>query len=80
MENARVCLETAPLVIDGQATGHSICTAWASLSSAAFASLEELGITSESMFQVFGWGIGVVLLFWGLGFGIAAVRDVLNRV
>lgn len=37
-----------------------------------------LGITPESVLAVAGWGVGVVLFLWSLGYGIGAALKVIR--
>lgn len=37
-----------------------------------------LGITSASVLSVAGWGVGVVLFLWSLGYGIGAALKLIR--
>lgn len=37
-----------------------------------------LGITAASVLAVAGWGVGVVLFLWSLGYGIGAALKVIR--
>lgn len=40
----------------------------------------DLGIDAEGVALVAGWGVGVVLLLWSLGYGIGAAVKVIRAV
>ena len=40
----------------------------------------QLGITPAEVLQVFGWGVGSVLLFWSLGYSVGAVMTSIRRI
>ncbi len=40
----------------------------------------DLGITAAGIAEVAGWGVGVVLLLWGLGYSLGAVLKTIRLV
>lgn len=37
-------------------------------------------ITAETVTSVFGWGFGVVLFFWSLGYAVGVAKQIINKV
>jgi len=42
--------------------------------------LQLLGITSESVAQVWGWGFAMVLFFWFLGYSVGVAKKLIGKV
>ncbi len=42
--------------------------------------LAVIGINSADIVAVFGWGFGVVVLAWSIGFAIGVAVDVIRKV
>lgn len=39
-----------------------------------------LGINADSIFRVVGWGFGVVLAPWAIGYAVGCVRRMVNKL
>lgn len=39
----------------------------------------DLGVTPAAVFEVWGWGFGVVILFWFFGYCIGVAVDVVRK-
>lgn len=69
------------------ATGtNGTCPAYVLLSQADYSTLTLANvstsepITSAQVQAVFGWGFGVVLLFWSLGYAIGAAKMAISKL
>jgi tellurite resistance protein TehA-like permease len=42
------------------------------------ASMEQIGITTDTLGFAFGWGFGAVMLFFAIGLGLRSARQILE--
>ena len=50
------------------------------IQSATISTFADVGITPEQMVYVIGWGFGVVLFGWLLGYGLGLALGLINKV
>lgn len=64
-----------------QANSDGTCSAYVLLNQADYSLMvQSYTITPEQVLTVFGWGFGVVLLFWSLGYAIGVAKMAISKL
>lgn len=74
------CIPSSAVQLVTAGTGTEAPTLQSSTTSSGELSLEELGVTSADVAEVFAWGFTAILAMWAIGFTVGSLRAVLRKV